>query len=289
MNNDKILELEKKGKVTIITTDNNKYVLKENYNNNFYEYLNARGFNHFPKIYSISDSKLVMEYINDKKIPLEQRLEDIVYLISILHNNTLFDKKIDLDNIKEIYENINNKQDYLMDYYHNLQDEIEEEIYMSPANYLLIRNISLIYSSIKYSKYYLNKFYELVKDKNSFRYSYIHGNLDINHLLEDDNLYLISWDKSRLDLPIYDLIDFYKKNYNNITLNSILSIYEKKMPLQKEEKFLLFSLLILPDEINNNITEYSKTKQISNMIFYIEDLLDYLKDNSKESNNDTGK
>ena len=290
MNKDKVLEIEKKGKVTIITTSKDKYVLKDdNRNNNFYEYLNTRNFNYFPKIYSTnSDNKLIMEYIEEKDIPLEQKLEDMVYLISILHLSTMFDKKVDLDFIKEIYENIRKKQDSLMDYYLNMQDLIEEEIYMSPANYLLIRNISLIYKAINYSKEYLDKFYDLVKDKTSFRYSYIHGNLDINHLLERDNLYLISWDKSGLDLPIYDLSDFFRKNHEDINLDKVLAIYEKKFPLKKEEKYLLFSLLLIPGEINSK-DEYLKTKEVSNTIFYIEELLDFLKNYSKESNNDTHK
>ena len=131
-------------------------------------------------------------------------------------------------------------------------------------------------------------FYNIVKDKNSFRYSYIHGNLDIDHLIENNNLYLISWDNSRLDLPIYDLVNFYRKNYADIDLNSILAVYEKKVLLKKEEKFLLISLLLLPEIISND-SEYLRTKLISNMIFYIEGLLDYLKDNSKESDKNTSK
>ena len=289
MSNDKVLEVEKKGKVTIITTSKDKYVLKDDdRDNKFYEYLNTRGFNNFPKIYSIDSSKIEMEYIEEKNIPLEQKLEDMVYLISILHLSTMFDKRVDLDFIKEIYEDIRKKQDYLMDYYLNIQNLIEEEIYMSPANYLLIRNISLIYLAINRSKEYLDKFYDLVKDKTSFRYSYIHGNLYINHLLERDNLYLISWDKSRLDLFIYDLVDFYRKNHEDIALDKILAIYEKKVPLKKEERYLLISLLLLPVEISSK-DEYLKTKEVSNMIFYIEELLDYLKNNSKESNNDAHK
>ena len=177
---DRIIEIGKKGKVTILTTSNKKYVLKENNKDNtFYEYLVTRGFKYFPNIYSISSDKyLIMDYIREKYVPLEQKLEDFVYLISILHLDTLFDKKVDLDYIKEIYESIRNRQDELYNYYLNMQNVIEEEKYMSPANYLLIRNISLIYLCISYSKKYLDKFYEIVKDKNSFRYSYIHGNLD---------------------------------------------------------------------------------------------------------------
>ena len=61
---------------------------------------------------------------------------------------------------------------------------------------------------------------------------------------------------------------------------------KKKFPLKKEEKYLLISLLLIPDEISNE-NEYLKTKEVSNMIFYIEELLNYLKENSKETNNNT--
>ena len=208
------------------TVINNKYIYKQmTRKSDLYDYLLTRNFNYFPKSYSkVGDEIELMDYINSKDIPKEQRLEDLIYITSILHLNTSFDKVIDIDKIKEIYENTTQKLEYINKYYLDKQNEIEEEIYMSPSNYLLIRNISTLYKSIDLSKYYLDKWYSIVKDNTNIRYSFIHGNLKDNNILEDDNIYLISWDKSRIDFPIIDLEILYKNNYLDINIDTILSI-----------------------------------------------------------------
>lgn len=284
----KVENIKKQGKVTII---NNQYVIKRiKQDNKLYDYLITRGFNYFPKIYATSDNMLeITDYIKDKEIPKEQRLEDIIYLDSILHLNTSFDKVIDIDKIKEIYETNIDYLSELSNYYLNIQNIIEEEIYMSPANYLLIRNISLIYKAISMSRKYFDKWYKEIEKTSSVRYVYTHGNLRESHLLEDNNLYLISWDKSKIDFPIKDIETFYKNSYLDINLKDILKIYERKYPLKKEEKHLLYAYLLIPNKINFTNTEYLKIQEISNLILYLEDILDNLKDNSEETNNNPNK
>ena len=284
----KIESIKKQGKVIII---NNKYVIKKlNDDNNFYDYLTNRNFKYFPSSYSSSFNNIeIMDYIKDKNIPKEQRLEDIVYLDSILHLNTTFDKVIDIDKIKEIYEATISHLQELSNYYLDIQNVIEEEVYMSPANYLLIRNISLIYKAINMSRDYLDKWYKEVEKGSSIRYVYIHGNLRESHLLEDNGFYLISWDKSRIDMPIKDIEAFYKNSYFDISLKDIMLIYEQKYPLKKEEKNLLYASLLIPNKIDFNKLEYFKIQDVSNMIIYLEDIINYLKNDSKESNNNTDK
>jgi len=284
----KIQSIRKLKSQTII---NNKYIYKKmSRKSDLYDYLLTRGFNHFPRSYSkVCDEIELMDYINSKDIPKEQRLEDLVYITSILHLNTSFDKVIDIDKIKEIYENTNKKLEYIKKYYLDKQNEIEEEIYMSPSNYLLIRNISTLYKSIDLSKYYLDKWYSIVKDNTNIRYSFIHGNLKDDNILEDDNIYLISWDKSRIDFPIIDLEILYKNNYLDINIDTILSIYQNKYKLKEEEIFLLFSYLLIPSVIKKNNGEYLKTKDVSNTILYFDKTYNILKDYSKKSNNNTNK
>ena len=276
-------------KIKSQTVINNKYIYKQMIRkSDLYDYLLTRGFNYFPRVYSkVGDEIELMDYINSKDIPKEQRLEDLVYITSILHLNTSFDKVIDIDKIKEIYETTTNRLEYIKKYYLDKQNEIEEELYMSPSNYLLIRNISTLYKSIDLSKYYLDKWYTLVKDNTNIRYSFIHGNLKDNNILEDDSIYLISWDKSRIDFPIIDLEILYKNNYLDINIDNILSIYQKKYKLKDEEIFLLFSYLLIPDVLNNYSSEYLRTKDVSNTVLYFDKTYNLLKNYSKESNNNT--
>lgn len=282
----KINSIKKIGKVTVI---NDKYVMKDiKRNDNFYEYLLTRKFNYFPKIYNSISNIELMEYISDKDVPSEQRLEDIAYLTSILHLNTSFDKVVDLDSIKEIYESTIDKLTDLSNYYLDLQNVIEEEEFMSPANYLLIRNMSLIYKSINKSKMYLEKWYKEVEKNKSIRYVYTHGNLRNSHLLENDNLYLISWDNSKIDLPVKDIEILYRNSHFDISLKDILKVYEIKYPLKKEEKYLLYANILIPDKIACDQDEFSKINRVSDLIFYLEDTI-ALENDSKETYNNTNK
>ncbi len=279
--------IKKLGSATILTANNQKYVIKKNKRKaDSFDYLKTRNFYNFPKVYShLEDEIELTDYIEEIDTPKEQKLQDIVYLASILHTKTTFYKDVDDDYIKKIYEDILDQVNRIYQYYSELQNMIELEIYMSPANYLLIRNISIIYLALNESKKYINKWYDIVKESHKVRYAYIHGNLEENHILEEKDLYFISWDHSRIDLPIYDLEIFYRKSYMDISLKEILEIYESKYPLKKEEQYLLIALLLIPEKIDMNEKEYNKVKQVTNTILYIDKTLSYLENNSKKANN----
>ena len=281
--------MKKIGSATIITTGNKKYAMKKNNRKaDSFDYLQTRNFNNFPKVYSTLDDEVELtDYVEEIPHPKEQKLQDLVYLDSILHTKTTFYKDVDDDYIKKIYEEIIEKQNIMFQYYSELQNMIELEVYMSPANYLLIRNISIIYIALNESRKYIDSWYEIVKENHKVRFAYIHGNLEENHLLESDNLYFISWDHSRVDLPIYDLETFYRKSFMDISLKEILEIYESKYPLKKEEQNLLIALLLIPEKIDITQKEYFKVKHIINLILYIDKTLSFLENNSKKANNYT--
>lgn len=297
MNNRELLEnfnikpqsIKKVGSASIITTKDRQYVMKKrNRKADSFDYLLTRNFTNFPKVYSRVDDEIELtDYIEDKNTPTEQKLQDLIYLTSMLHIKTGFYKNVDEDYIKKIYEDITTKQTEIYKFYTNLQDVIELEVYMSPANYLLIRNISMIYFSINKSKEYIERWYELIKEEPKIRYAYIHGNLKEEHIIENNDLYLISWDNSRIDLPIYDLEKLYHNSFLDINLEDILNVYNNKSPLKKEEYYLLMSLLLLPDKIDLSLNEYPKTKQVTNLVLYLDKTLTYLKNNTNKSNYDT--
>ena len=106
----------KEGKVTIIDTDDNRYVIKEKASNNLkiYNYLASRNFNYYPKILnSNNDDYQIMEYIDEYDIPDEQKMMDLIDLVSLLHSKTTHFKETDEDDYKEIYEDITNNIIYL--------------------------------------------------------------------------------------------------------------------------------------------------------------------------------
>ncbi len=283
MNKKEIIKLYKpksikiKSKVDIITTDDNKYVIKKNNRKikNIFSYLETRTYNNFPKVYSDNDEYDIYEYIEELDIPNEQKLEDMIYLISILHTKTTFYKEEALDDIKNRYETLNNEISNITNYYNELYNIINEEIFMSPSNYYLIRNISKIYESLEYAKYNLDNWYEIVSEHKKIRYSVIHNNLKKDHIIENKDLYLISWNNAKIDMPIYDIYSIYINNYENIDIETILQIYETKYKLLKEEKMLLGTILSIPIKIEFNNNEITKLEQTIKMIKKIENIQDY--------------
>ena len=262
----------KKNKNTVLleTSNNEKYIFKnkEQDLDKKFKYLTTRSFNYFPN-YTSTTNYNVFEYIEDYDIPKEEKAKDIINLISILHLKTTHYKKVDVDEYKKIYEEMTDKIEDLKKYFLNLNTKVEEEIYMSPSHYLLIRNISKIYSNLEYCKNSLDKWYEKIKEKENKRVVFIHNNLELSHYFKNEKEYLISWDKSKFDSPVYDLYNFYKNNYRDIDFNILLNQYEQRYPLTEEEILFLFLLISLPDKINFINDDYKNTIEVDNLLNYI--------------------
>lgn len=252
-------------KVTIINTKEDRLVIKEK-TNDIYEYLNSRGFNYYPKLLKEEDKYQIFEYIDGINMPEEQKILDMISLVSILHNKTTYYKNVDSDTYKQIYEDINNNIEHLRNYYNDLITLVENKVYPSPSELVLENNISKIFACLNYSKGELDKWLELVKNKTKQRYVLLHNNLSLDHYIRNENSYLISWNKAKIDIPIFDLYKLYKKYALNFDFESILKRYEKTYPLLEEEKKLLFILITLPNKIEFNQTEYDNTILVTNMI-----------------------
>ena len=259
-----------KGKATIIDTDNGSFVIKEKNrdgNSSIYEYLNSRNFNYYPKVISdFEDDYVITEYIESSIMPDEQKLMDLIDLVSLLHSKTTHYKEVDAADYKKLYEDIANNIEYLYSYYNDIITIIESRVYMSPAEYLLARNISLIFSSLNYAKEELEKWYELVNNKTKQRLVVLHNNLDISHFIRNKEAYLINWDKSKIDIPIFDLYKLYKRHSLDYDFEEVLKRYERNYPLLEEERKLLFILIILPDKLEFDENNFEMTKKVSRLI-----------------------
>ena len=260
---------QKKGKAIIVSTKDGKYVIKNKNrdNNNIFKYLSSRNFDYFPKrISSEDDDYELITYIEETEMPQSQKMTDMMDLIALLHSKTTYYQEVDLDEYKKIYEDIHNNIEYLYSYYNDIITLIENKIIYSPSEYLFARNISIVFDTLNYVNELLEKWYEMVKEKRKQRYVVVHNNLDINHFLKENSEYLISWDKSKIDLPIYDLYKLYKRNHLEYDFDILLKRYERSYPLLEEEKRLFHILILLPDKIEFNSQEYDMCKKISNMI-----------------------
>lgn len=267
------IKYQKYKKIDLITTKEDRYVLKRGNYHTIYEYLQTRNFHHLPEpLTERGEEYTIYRYLEDYPLPQEQRVSDFLYLLSMLHNRTTFYKTLEVDKIKEIFEEIRKRQDYLMEYYHNLQDMIEVEKYMAPSHYQLIRGLSLVYYHLSESKKEIESWYKVMIDKRKMRYAMTHGNLKKEHFIENQDLYLISWNRARIHSPVYDLENFYRNNWKEITIDDLLDIYESKYRLTEEEVHLFFALVSLPIKVTFQESEIKNTHLIYEFLDYHEQL-----------------
>ena len=255
----------KNGKTTIVDTEIGRFAIKKNNKDKrIFDYLRSRSFNYYPRTISEENEEYeIAEYIENLDYPNEQKMLDLINLISLLHSKTTHYKEVDFEDYKQIYEDIKNNIEYLESYYNDIITLIESHIYMSPSEYLLARNISRIFISLNYCKEEVENWYTLIKDKTKQRVVVLHNNLDLSHFIKNDNSYLISWDKAKIGIPIFDLYILYKRHALDFDFSEILKQYEQNYPLQKDERKLFFILIALPPKIEFDKSTYEQTKEIS--------------------------
>ena len=269
----KPFRLTKKKSVTIIDSTSGTFVVKEKKDNkieNAYEYLKSRNFDYFPKLaLENRDDVNVFEYVEDIPMPKEQKAMDMIDLVALLHNKTTYYKEVTLDKYQEIYENLQDNIIYIKNYYNFLYEKLIEEIYPSPSHYLLMRNIYKIMASLDFCSKELEDWFQEVNGEQKTRVAFIHNNLETDHFIKNTREYLISWEKSKIDSPILDLIGFYQKEYMNFNFETIIERYMRSYPLNSSEKHLYFIVISIPPIINLEGTELNITKEIRKKLDYI--------------------
>lgn len=252
--------------VYIISTKDNKYVIKKRNDNPIMNYLKTRNFDYFPKVINEDETYQMTEYIEEINVPNEQKIFDLIDIVSLLHYKTTYFKEVDSNYYKGLYEDILNNIEYLESYYNDLITIIDGKQFMAPYEYVIARNIGKIYQALDFAKEEIEVWYDNVKDEKKCRVVVLHNNLDLSHFLRNESSYLISWEKSKIDSPIFDLYKLYKRCGNEFDFESILSHYEEKYPLFESEKRLLFILMTMPDEIDFSGNNYTITKNVSERI-----------------------
>ena len=256
------------GKVTIVDTEMGRFAIKKNLKNKkIFTYLKSRSFNYYPKNINDEEEEYeITEYLEDIDYPNEQKMLDLINLVTLLHNKTTHYKEVDFDDYKQIYEDIKNNIEYLTSYYNDLITLIDTHIFMSPSEYMLARNISRIFNALNFCSYEIDNWYDLVKEKTKQRVVVLHNNLDLSHFIKNENSYLLSWDKAKIGIPIFDLYILYKHHGLDYNFEDILKHYEQSYPLQKDERKLLFVLIALPPKLDFSKNVYQMTSEITKMM-----------------------
>ena len=150
-----------------------------------------------------------------------------------------------------------------------MASNIEETEFMSPSMYLFIRNYSALDSSLVYAEKELKKWYKKVSNNNKERVSIIHNNLSLDHFIRGDKNYLLSWDNYKVDTPVLDIYNFYKKEGFKLDFNYLLKIYNENLQLTQEEKQLLNILISMPPKLINITDESLNTINVKEFYDYI--------------------
>lgn len=281
--NERINKVERIDNLLVVETESNKYCIKEKSGKgvqNLFKYLSSKDFNNYLNI-EINNNYQISRYINQNIIEDSEKLTILVYLISMLHTKTTYYENINLDEIKKIYEELTDHIFEVKKHYEDLVDKNDILLYPPPSMFWLMNNISIILKSLDMSKFYLDKWYEIIKDKQRIRKVTIHNNLKLSNLLTGDNYYLINWDKSIKASPIYDIESLFKNNYEIIDMVDIYNLYISKYQLFDEEVYLLMSRLLLINELELGDNEFQNTIAVNQKIYYLEKINEFLKNSMK--------
>lgn len=271
-----------KGNCTILETTSGNFVVKSKPKNKdlygIFNFLKSRDFNYFPEVYSDTrDDSYVYEYVEDDGVINPTKSEDLINLVGLLHSKTSFNKEVSEEKYKEIYEDIKNNILYLKDYYLKYYELFLKSIYMSPSEYEFMRNYSKINAALNFSEEELDNWYSIVKEKKSERISLIHNNLSLDHYLRGKKDYLISWDKTKFDTPVLDLVKLYQNDFWDLEFSTIYKRYLSITYLSESEQKLFFILISLVPEIRFDKDEFTCCKNMRKCLDYIFKTEEFLK------------
>ena len=267
-----------KGSAKIVIEEDNKYVVKTKKNDlkELYDYLTLKGFDSFPKVIDSDENKVRYEYIESVYSTEDEIGKELIKTVADLHFRTTYFKDVSRKKYKEIHYKIINNIDYLKDYYEKLILKIDKKEYMSPYEYLIARNYSIIMSALMYAEREINSWYKLVQNKEAERVCVIHNNLRTSHFIRSDKGYLLNWDYSVVDTPVLDLYKFYKREYNVYNFKSLLKEYNNNFSLNEEEIKLFCVLISIPDKIEvkgNVINSVRNAKKIIDYVYITNSLV----------------
>ena len=274
-----------KGHSRILQTNKGKFVLKEKKNNlkEIYDYLNVKKYyNYLPINNNYEDNYELYPYIEEINTDKSSKAVDMIHEVAMLHVKTTTYEEINLDEIKKLYEDTNKKIDYLYKYYLDLQDYIENNVYMAPAEYLLIRNISMIYQLLRFSKEKLDKWYGIKEKLKKERFVLLNNNLKLEHFLEGENNYFINWNKAKRGIVVYDFLNFFHSNYLELDMKSLYDLYQMKYRFTEDEEDLFLSLLAIPFKVDFKDSNYINTIKVKNLVVYLNKVMVFvLEENEK--------
>ena len=248
-----------------------------------YRYLQDHHVTSYVSPLAIEKNEVLFPYCEDALLTADEKAKKMLYTLSIWQNKTTTHQRLDIDEVKARYEMYRKKIADTNLYYHNLQDMIETKVYMSPSEYLLVRNSSLIYAALAYSQQALEEWYQRIQQKKSKRQVYCHGKCELSHFLGSDNGYFISLENAHLGDVWEDFTCFYRQDFQQVDMISSFHFYQHKYPFTKEEQLALYVELSLPEIIDIYPSSLQKCQQLTKFIEYLMRTSEFLSEQQKKN------
>ena len=243
---------------------------------NLFDYLKSCNFDNIPA-YQIKDRYLTYPFIDDFSINNDLKAKELIKVIATLHNKTIYTKNIDLEKINNLKDKYLNHLNYYLNYFNNYFNENISKEFYKPSTYLILRNYSFIINYINNAIKEVNSWYDAIKSRGRVRLSVIHNNLSLNHLIINNNNYLISWDHHKNDFPIIDLIVFYRNYFNDLNFEDLFKEYLQIFPLEDDEITLFKVLLYLNFSYERQDNELSQLKNNTIFMLYLTKTMELIK------------
>ena len=240
------------------------------------DYLKNKGFNNIP-MYRFDKDFITYDYIEDFAKTNEEKALELIKVFALMHSKTSYYKEINSDEINRIYHKYQDHLNYYIVYFKNYFNHKIDNEFLSPDEYLILSNYTVINNYLNLGLSYLEEWFNNISKKSSIRLSVVHNNVNLDHLIINQNNYLISYDHATFDLPIIDLVLFYVKYFDQFDFIKLFNEYNNIDMLDKEEILLLKVLLIINFKYDDLECFIANTKQNTIFITYIKRVLKIIK------------
>lgn len=268
----------------IINSDQSNYLLKmkDSDKEHLFNYLNQVRYDYFlPIENNYNDYYELYPYYKDNITDKYIKAKELIYALAILHLKTTTYVEYNHDNFKEIYEELNIRIDNTMKYYLDLQDYLEGIEFISPAQYLLLKNISSFYQLLRIAKNNLENWFSI--ENRNVREVLLIKNVSLNNFRVGDRSYFINYKDATKGLVVYDLISFYRKEAINVDFLSLFSFYNSKYQLAQDEVNLFFAVICIPERVVFTKNNYQDCLMVKKIVDYVLLTLSFASEKNKEN------
>ena len=268
----------------LIYTEQQIYLFIEDDKNRISVFNQLKNFDYIYYQESINDENDLygLYYFHENIDNFKLKDDKMIQLLALLHKKSLIDKTVSSSEILDLYESIKRKIQDVLEYYENLLDYVISFSFSRIDYYNYIINFSLIYHSIYQALYYLEQWYHEQKNDSFIRKAFLLHRTDIENFCNCEKPYFYQVGDCSYDLLIYDLVSFYKNNYDKIDMNKMYFEYQEVVQLLESEKSLFYCLISIPDKLSFQSSSYENTVLLTKQLYYIDQTNIFISKENKE-------